>query len=102
MLFRSSDITPAQARMLSVWSTRVCMAVRVFSRARRLSWALPSFSMMPWDTSSASRPRALHTELTVVTASVTVSTTVALISSCTAVLALLVILGAMAFFFWFS
>ena len=82
--------------MLSVWSTRVCMAVRVFSRARRLCWALPSFSMMPWDTSSASRPRALHTELT---ASVTVSTTVALISSCTAVLALLVILGAMAFFF---
>ena len=81
MLSRSPVTTPAQARMLSVWSARVCMAVSVSSRVRRLSWALLSFSMTPWDTSSASRPRALHTELTVVTALVTVSTTVALISS---------------------
>ena len=58
--------------------------------------------MTPWDTASGSRPRALHTELTEVTALVSVSSTVLLISSCTAVLALLVILGAMAFFFSFS
>ena len=53
-------------------------------------------------TSCASRPRALKTEFAVVTAFATVSMTVLLISSCTAVLALLVILGAMAFFFSFS
>ena len=41
-------------------------------------------------------------ELAVVMAFATVSMTVLLTSSCTAVLALLVILGAMAFFFSFS
>ena len=53
-------------------------------------------------TSSASRPKARTRELMVFTASAAFSTMVAFICSCTAVLALLVILGAIAFFFSFS
>ena len=52
--------------------------------------------------SRPSRPMALNTEPAVVRASATFSRMVVLICSCTAVLALLVILGAMAFFFSFS
>ena len=52
--------------------------------------------------SCPSRPMALNTEPAVVRASATFSRIVVLICSCTAVLALPVILGAMAFFFSFS
>ena len=58
--------------------------------------------MMPSARSWPSSPMALNTVPAVVSASAAVPMTVLLICSCTAVLALLVILGAMAFFFSFS
>ena len=61
-----------------------------------------SLSIMPSASASESSPMALNTEPAVVNASAALPMTVVLICSCTAVLALLVILGAMAFFFSFS
>ena len=90
------------ASRLSAPSITSCSERSTCASSSMSRWAADSFSSRPSAMSRPSSPMALNTEPAVVRASATFSKMVVLICSCTAVLALLVILGAMAFFFSFS
>ena len=90
------------ASRLPAPSMTLCSEVNTCAISSMSRRALDSFSSRPSAMSCPSRPMALNTEPAVVRASATFSRIVVLICSCTAVLALPVILGAMAFFFSFS
>ena len=100
--FTSSTVTAEAVSRSSALSITSSSDRRILLSWFICHWASCSFSIRPLAMSSLSRPRALNTELAVVRAPATFSMMVLLISSCTAVLALPVILGAMAFFFSFS
>ena len=101
-LCASRMVTDAAANRLSAPSITSFRDTSTFCICAVSCRAEVSLSMMPSARSWLSSPMALHTVPTVVSASAALPTTVVLICSCTAVLALLVILGAMAFFFSFS
>ena len=100
--FASVTVTEAAASRLSAPSITSFRDAKILLSCSVSRLASVTFSIMPSARAWESSPMALNTDPAVVNASAAVPTTVVLICSCTAVFALPVIFGAMAFFFSFS